>query len=122
MDLDQLTTDLFRHTAAADIDAVAAMCAPDCRVKQNIGDEGGAEMLLGIVQATIDLGLTVTYSDIRRIVAEGAVTEQHLVTITKADGTRVSSDVCVVLRFDDHGLVTRIDEYVDPTSLMAAFT
>ena len=122
MDLDQLTTRFFHHTAGADIDAVAAMCSPDCRVKQNIGEEGGIDGLLGIVQATIDLGLTVSYSDIRRVIADRAVTEQHLVTITKADGTSVSSDVCVILHFDDAGLITRLDEYVDSAALAPAFT
>ena len=43
----------------------------------------------------------------------GVVTEQHVVTLTRADGFAASSDVCAVIRFDDNGLITRIDEYFD---------
>ena len=52
-----------------------------------------------------------------RTVAEGVVTEQHIVTLTRPDGVPASCDVCVVVRFDDDGLITRVDEYLG----MAAF-
>lgn len=121
MDLDAITARFFTLAAAGDTSGLAAMCAPGCRVKQNIGDEGGVDVLVGIVDGAAALGLTVSYSDIRRVVADHAVTEQHLVTIAKADGSTVSSDVCVVLRFDDAGLITRLDEYVDSAALAPAF-
>jgi ketosteroid isomerase-like protein len=31
----------------------------------------------------------------------------------RTDGVEVVADVCVLLRFDGSGLITRLDEYVD---------
>jgi hypothetical protein len=51
---------------------------------------------------------------------DDAVVEQHLVRLTRAsDGLELVSDVCVVIRFDDAGLITRVDEYADPAPLQA---
>ena len=57
----------------------------------------------------------------RRVVAASAVTEQHLVTLRRADGVEAASDACVVLRFDDDGKIVRLDEYVDAGSFAAIF-
>jgi ketosteroid isomerase-like protein len=50
---------------------------------------------------------------VRRSVGDGFVVEQHVVTLTRPDGKSASTDVCVVLRFGDGGLITRLDEYTD---------
>ena len=69
-----------------------------------------------------DAGVKTAYSDIRRTVADRVVTEQHLVTLSRPDGVKVSCDVCVVVRFDADGLITRVDEYLDTAALAALFT
>jgi hypothetical protein len=48
-----------------------------------------------------------------------AVAEQHLVTITRPDGVAASSRACLVVRFAEDGLVTRLDEYVDTASFIS---
>lgn len=45
--------------------------------------------------------------------ADGVVTEQHIVTLIRADGFSASADVCAVIRFDENMFVTRIDECFD---------
>ncbi len=55
---------------------------------------------------------------VRTHLCSRAVAEQHVVTLTRPDGTSASSEVCLVARFDEDGLVTRLEEYVD-TSAMA---
>ena len=122
MDLSDLTDQFFAAAAASDVDAMLALCADGCRFKQNIGDEGGTDVLRELVEGLAALGVTVSYSDVRRVVADGAVTEQHLVTLARSDGTAVSADVCVVLRFDADGRITRLDEYLDGATLAAALT
>lgn len=118
MDLDARTSDLFDKFAAQDGEGVAAMCAPGFLVKQNNGPESDVETLLaGLNEMLWAQGVATAYSEVRRVVADSTVTEQHLVTLTRPDGVAASSDVCVVLRFDDDGLITRLDEYLD----MAAF-
>jgi ketosteroid isomerase-like protein len=121
MDLDALTDRFFVLSAAADGDGVVAMCADDGRFKQNFGEEGGVDTLRALVEGTGAAGIAVAYSDVRRLVTESAVTEQHTVTLTRTDGVQVASDVCVVLRFDDRGLITRLDEYVDTAAFAPIF-
>ena len=41
------------------------------------------------------------------------VVEQHVRRLTRADGVSAACDVCVVVRFDPSGLISRLDEYVD---------
>jgi ketosteroid isomerase-like protein len=68
---------------------------------------------MAYVQGIKNDGVSVKYSDVRRSVGDGFVVEQHVVTLTRPDGKSASTDVCVVLRFDDDGMITRLDEYVD---------
>ena len=50
------------------------------------------------------------------------VVDQHVVTLTRPDGKSVSTDVCVVLRFDGDGRITRLDEYVDSVAFAELMT
>ena len=114
MDLDSRTDDLVACFAADDADGVAALCAPGVRIKQNNAPEVDLETLTAGLRAMLwDAGVATAYSDVRRTVADRVVTEQHVVTLSRADGFAASSDVCTVIRFDDEGLITRIDEYFD---------
>jgi len=117
MDLTALMDELIRRLATADVDGVAAMCAPHCRFKQNIGDEGGLADLLSLIGGISAAGVKVSYSDIRRVVGERAVAEQHLLTLRRPDGVEMSTDVCVVVRFGADGRVVMIDEYLDGSGL-----
>ena len=51
------------------------------------------------------------YDDIRQIVGHRAVVEQH--RVGPADGSRPGREVCAVLRFDDDGRITQLDEHFD---------
>lgn len=113
MDLDARSGDFFAKIAAQDIDGVIALCAPGFRLKQNNGPDNDVDTAAAGLRAMAEARLKIAYSDIRRTVADHVVTEQHVVTMTRPDGVSASSDVCVVIRFDDHGLVTRLDEYLD---------
>ena len=119
MDLEAVTDQFFEHAAAADADGMLALCADGCRIKQNIGDEGGVTELRALVEGLAAGGISVTYSDVRRVVADRAVVEQHLVTLSRSDGVSVAADLCVVLRFDDDGRIVRLDEYLDGGTLAA---
>lgn len=123
MDLAARTSDLVEKFAAQDGEGVAAMCASGFLVKQNNGPESDVETLLaGLNEMLWARGVATVYSDVRRVGADSAVTEQHVVTLTRPDGVAASSDVCVVLRFDDDGLITRLDEYLDMTAFAPLFS
>ena len=122
MDLAARTDQLFTAFAAADLETARTLCSPGLVAKQNVSDEFGLDRLMAFVARMPAMGVTVAYSDVRRVVADDAVTEQHLVTLTREDGTTASSDVCVILRYDDEGLVVRLDEYLDPTAFAAVLS
>jgi hypothetical protein len=113
MDLAARTARLFSIFQSQEYDDLTSLIAPDAKIKQNGNPEHGVDGLMAFVQGLNDEGVSVEYSDIRRSVGDGFVVEQHVVTLTRPDGRSASTDVCVVLRFGDDGLITRLDEYAD---------
>ena len=111
MDLAERTGQLFAIFESQDYDGLEALLAPDAKTKQNGGQEFDMDGLMAFVQGLKNDGVNVAYSDVRRSVDDGFVVEQHVVTLTRPDGRSASTDVCVVLRFDGDGLITRLDEY-----------
>ena len=121
MDLDARTSQLFAVFESQEFDGLESMLAPDARMKQNGNPEHDVAGLLAFVHGLKTEGVSVRYSDVRRSVGDGFVVEQHLVTLTRPDGKSASTDVCVVLRFDDEGLITRLDEYADSAVFAALY-
>ena len=113
MDLAERTGQLFAIFESQEFDGLEALVAPGVITKQNSNPELDLDGLKAFVQGFKNDGVAVKYSDVRRSVGDGFVVEQHVVTLTRPDGKSASTDVCVVLRSDDDGLITRLDEYVD---------
>jgi ketosteroid isomerase-like protein len=113
MDLAERTGQLFDIFESQEFDGLQALLAADAKMKQNGNPEHDVEGLMAFVQGLKNEGVSVKYSDVRRSVGDGFVVEQHVVTLTRPDGKSASTDVCVVLRFDNVGLITRLDEYAD---------
>jgi ketosteroid isomerase-like protein len=113
MDLAERTSQLFAIFESQEFDGLEALLAADAKMKQNGNPEHDVEGLMAFVKGLKNDGVAVKYSDVRRSVGDGFVVEQHVVTLTRPDGKSASTDVCVVLRFDDDGLITRLDEYAD---------
>jgi ketosteroid isomerase-like protein len=122
MDLDALTAELFQHFTNQDFHGVREMCAPDAKVKQNANPEHGVEGLITMIKGLQRDGVRVEYSDVRRLVGNLFVVEQHVVRLTRADGVSASTDVCVVVDFDDAGLITGLHEYVDTAALAPLYS
>ena len=53
------------------------------------------------------------FDEVVSLVASEVRVKQHVVTLTRPDGKSASTDVCVVVRFDDQGRIVRLDEYAD---------
>ena len=122
MDLAERTGQLFAIFESQEFDGLDALVAPGIRTKQNSNPELDLDGLKAFVQGFKNDGVSVTYSDVRRLVGDGFVVEQHVVTLTRPDGVSASTDVCVVLRFDDDGLINRLDEYVDSAAFASLLT
>ena len=119
MDLAERTAQLFAIFESQEFDGLEALLAPGAKMKQNGNPEHDIEGLMAFIQGFKNDGVAVKYSDVRRSVGEGFVVEQHVVTLTRPDGKSATTDVCVVLRFDDDGLITRLDEYSDSAAFAA---
>ncbi len=118
-ELDALTAALFRAFEDGDFDAAEAMLAPGATIIQNGNAMSWAEarpMLEGLRPV---MGAP-RYGDVRRTIAGATVVEEHTVSSTTPRGAEIVLHAAVAIRFDDDGLVTSIDEYVDPTPLMDA--
>jgi len=113
MDLAATTAELFSIFESQEFDGLERLLAPEVSMKQNGNPEHGVDGLMAFVQGLKNDGVSVAYSDVRRSVGDGFVVEQHVVTLTRPDGKSASTDVCVVLRFDAQGRITRMDEYAD---------
>lgn len=116
MDLEHLCGRLFDAFVAHDLELVETMLAPDATITQN-----GNVMTWPEAKATLAGVLEVLrnhrYEDVRRVVGERAVVEEHAVVAELPDGTPVRLHACVVVRVDHDGLITSMDEYVDPSAL-----
>ena len=113
MDLAATTAELFSIFESQEFDGLERLLAPEAKMKQNGNPEHGLDGLMAFVEGLKNDGVSVAYSDVRRSVGDGFVVEQHVVTLTRPDGKAASTDVCVVLRFDAQGRITRMDEYAD---------
>lgn len=120
MDAHKLLDELARRGEAGDAAGVAALCTPDLRFSQNIGTVGGVAELVSMVELLNQLDVSVSYHDVRRIVTGDHAIEQHLLTLTRADGVSVSTDVCLVVRVSN-GLIAEVDEYLDGAAIGTIF-
>lgn len=117
-DLESIAQQLFDAFVAHDLDAVEALLAPDAVLTQNGASRSWAEMRPMIEGIRSVLG-DHRYERVRRVVGDGAVVEEHDVVSTTPDGRNLRLAACVVIRVDEVGRITTLDEYVDPTPLMA---
>jgi hypothetical protein len=121
MDIGSRVGDFFALIESRQFDGISTLVAPDVRVKQNGNPEYGLDGLMAFVAGLENEGVRVQYSDVRRSVGDGFAVEQHVVTLTRPDGESASTDVCVVLRFDDEGRIVRLDEYADSAVFAALY-
>lgn len=121
VDLAALTDRLFRAAEAGEWETFASCFAPGAVLAQNVGKEQPLADALPSLRALTDDGTALRYENVRRFVGRDAVTELHDAVFTKPDGREVCIDICVVIQFDDAGLIVRSDEYLDSRAARALF-
>ena len=112
IDLDQIVEILFAAFVAHNLDLVESMMAPDATMSQN-----GASNSFALARPMLE-GITSVlgnhhYEDVRRVIGDHAAVEEHRVVSTTPTGQLVNLAACVVVRVNDAGLITSLDEYVD---------
>ncbi|GEM_PF-4387314 len=112
----------FQYSAAHAWEALATLCAPEAVFARN-GVETDLDGMLSMVHGLTNSGIEYGYGNVRRMTADDgrSVVEQHHVTMHRGDGVEADADVCVVMNFDDDGLIARLDEYVDTAAFAPLF-
>lgn len=121
LDLNEITDRLFAAAEANDWAAFHACFAPGGTIRQNVGTTQTIDEAMKTLPLLTADGTSLVYENVRRVVADRAVTELHDAVFTKPDGRVVRLDICVVIAFDDDGLVTSADEYLDSGQAAALF-
>lgn len=113
VDIQAKTDRFFRLLEAGDADGVAAMCAPNAVFGKNNEAEVDPAALREHIAGIVALGISVTYDGVRRITAANAVVDEHIARMRHPDGREATGSACIILRFDDDGMILRLDEYID---------
>jgi hypothetical protein len=111
-ELDQIAERLFAAFVAHDLDLVESMMTPGATMSQN-GAGGSFALARPMLDGMSSVLGNHHYEDVRRVIGDLAVVEEHRVVSTTPAGHAVNLAACVVVRVDDAGLITSIDEYVD---------
>ena len=122
IDLQDLTEKFFSAMSDHEWSRALEMLHPDAVARQNIsGSDVDAKELLQSMRMLVESMQGFAYENVRRVIGERAVVEQHDVRMTRRDGQDVVLDVCVVLRFNQAGQIVRLDEYLDSRGAQALF-
>lgn len=116
--LEDIAARLFDAFVANDLDTVGAMMAPGAVLTQN-GTPASWDEARPMIEGLRGVLGDHHYTEVRRVAGDHAVVEEHHVVSTTPDGRAIDLAACVVLRVNDDGLITHLDEYVDPTALFA---
>ena len=117
-DLEAIAARLFDAFVAHDLDLVESMLAPGAILTQN-GTALPWSEARPMIEGLRDVLGDHVYTEVRRVTGDHAVVEEHHVVSTTPAGDAVDLAACVVLRVNADGLITQLDEYVDPTPLAA---
>jgi len=110
---------LFDAFVAHDYDAVIEMMAPDAVVVQN-GNSMVLDEALAMIRSVVEIIGQHRYEEVRRVVGDNAIVEEHRVRSTTPGGVELDLSACVVVRLDNDGKIVSLDEYVDTAPLAAA--
>jgi hypothetical protein len=111
-ELDQIAERLFAAFVAHDLDLVESMMTPDATMSQN-GAGGSFARARPMLDGISSVLGNHRYEDVRRVIGDHAVVEEHRVVSTTPTGHAVNLAACVVVRVNDAGLITSLDEYLD---------
>ena len=116
--LEQTVTQLFGAFAAGDFDAAEALMAPDVVVTQN-GVSRPWAVMRPLLEALRPIMGPHRYEEVRLTSAGNTVVEEHRVRSTAPGGEKIDLAAAVVVRFNTAGLIVALDEYVDPSPVLA---
>jgi ketosteroid isomerase-like protein len=109
---------LFTAIERGDGPALAATWADDIVVwRQGGGRERDKQRGLKVIEWFVEATADRRYEVLDRQIVDGGFVQQHNVHATVRGGTPLTFRACLVVRVGTDGLITRIDEYLDPADL-----
>jgi ketosteroid isomerase-like protein len=109
---------LFSAIEAGDVDAVAAMWSDDVTV-WHAGDKRRSEKAraMRVIEWFVSATADRHYDVLDRRFFDGGFVQRHVLHGTAREGTPYSLPVGIIIVVGRDGLITRIDEYLDPADL-----
>jgi ketosteroid isomerase-like protein len=109
---------LFGAIERGEYQTVEGMWADDVTVWHS-GDSRDNDRVraLKVIRWFIDVTTTRGYEILDRQVFDGGFVQQHVLRASGADDVSIEMRVCIVIKVNAEGLITRIDEYFDPTDM-----
>jgi ketosteroid isomerase-like protein len=109
---------LFSAIEAGDVDGVAAMWSDDVTV-WHAGDKRRSEkaQAMRVIEWFVSATADRHYDVLDRRFFDGGFVQQHVLHGTTRDGTPYSLRVGIIIVVGRDGMITRIDEYLDPADL-----
>ena len=108
----------FAAIEHGDGEALAALWADDIVVwRQGGGRERDKARGLKVIEWFVDVTADRRYEVLDRQLFDGGFVQQHNVHASGRDGTPLTFRACLVVKVGADGLITRIDEYLDPADL-----
>ncbi len=113
-DLKDKAVTYLRALQSRDWTAARALCAETATVWHNDGKgEQSIEDNIEGMEGQIDAIESMRYDITRQLSQPGEVLQQHVVHVATKNGMRGEVHAAVYFRFDDKGLITRIEEYAN---------
>ena len=113
-----VATRLFAAIERGDQDTVDGMWAPNVTV-WHTGDpkDNDRTRALKVIRWFMNVTTSRSYEIIDRRFFDGGFVQQHILRADHSDGVSIEMRVCIVIKVDAAGLITRIDEYFDPSDM-----
>lgn len=109
---------LFACIERGDVAELTAMWSDDVVVwRVGGGRERDKHRALKVINWFIGATIERSYEVLDRELFEGGFVQQHLLHATTSSGRSMTMRVCMVVKVGPDGLITRIDEYLDPADL-----
>lgn len=116
----RLADQLFNAIGAGDLDTVRRVMDPEATVWTNFDNRTvDRDRALRTIGWLVEHVAGLRYDVVRREILPGGFVQQHVLVGTAPSGQAVAMPACIVATVAD-GLVVRMEEYADPSVLVAA--
>jgi ketosteroid isomerase-like protein len=114
---------LFGAIERGDYEAVENLWTDDVLVWHS-GDpkDNRRTRALKVIRWFMDVTETRSYEILDRQFFEGGFVQQHILRAGRSGESSIEMRVCIVIKVNTGGLITRIDEYFDPADMAPLLT